>query len=145
MTSQPTRIQRRRTKGWRAPAGAVYVGRGTRWGNPFAVGARYVSRTAFHDAPFPVASDKPLGTVEHPAWSPWPAWTEVVAEVRDRQHAVELFRDHAAYNNDVWDPDEIRTELAGRDLMCWCPLPAAGEPDHCHAAVLLEIANREAP
>lgn len=33
----PQRIQRRRTKGWRMPEGAVYVGRGTKWGNPFRV------------------------------------------------------------------------------------------------------------
>lgn len=31
----PKRIQRRRTKGWRMPAGAVYVGRPTKWGNPY--------------------------------------------------------------------------------------------------------------
>lgn len=30
----PKRIQRRRTKGWRMPRGAVYVGRPTKWGNP---------------------------------------------------------------------------------------------------------------
>lgn len=30
----PTRIQRRRTAGWRMPAHAVYVGRGSKWGNP---------------------------------------------------------------------------------------------------------------
>jgi hypothetical protein len=29
------RIQRKRTKGWRMPEGAVYVGRPSRWGNPF--------------------------------------------------------------------------------------------------------------
>lgn len=29
------RIQRRRVKGWRMPAGAVYVGRPSRWGNPY--------------------------------------------------------------------------------------------------------------
>lgn len=34
MTS-PARIQRRRTKGWRMPEGAVYVGRPGVWGNPF--------------------------------------------------------------------------------------------------------------
>lgn len=34
---RPTRIQRRRTKGWRMPEGAIYVGRGTQWGNPFRV------------------------------------------------------------------------------------------------------------
>src|SRR5690606_1210681 len=33
----PTRIQRRRTRGWRMPSGAVYVGRGSRWGNPYRV------------------------------------------------------------------------------------------------------------
>jgi hypothetical protein len=32
--------------------------------------------------------------------------------------------------------DEIRRDLAGHDLACWCPL------DHpCHADVLLELAN----
>ena len=31
----PKRIQRKRTKGWRMPAGAVYVGRSSKWGNPF--------------------------------------------------------------------------------------------------------------
>lgn len=35
----PKRIQRRRTKGWRMPEGAVYVGRPTKWGNPYKVGA----------------------------------------------------------------------------------------------------------
>ncbi len=36
--SVPKRIQRKRTKGWRMPAGAVYVGRPTKWGNPFRLG-----------------------------------------------------------------------------------------------------------
>ncbi|MGY4543275.1 hypothetical protein ACVWY0_003208 [Arthrobacter sp. UYNi723] len=34
----PERIQRKRTKGWRMPEGAVYVGRGSKWGNPWVVG-----------------------------------------------------------------------------------------------------------
>ena len=37
----PQRIQRRRTKGWRMPEGAVYVGRPSRWGNPYKIGAVY--------------------------------------------------------------------------------------------------------
>lgn len=32
--------------------------------------------------------------------------------------------------------EEIRAELAGHDLACWCPLEHA-----CHADVLLELAN----
>ena len=34
----PQRIQRQRTKGWRMPEGAVYVGRPTKWGNPWRAG-----------------------------------------------------------------------------------------------------------
>jgi len=34
---KPTRIQRKRSAGWRMPAEAVYVGRPTRWGNPFSL------------------------------------------------------------------------------------------------------------
>lgn len=33
--------------------------------------------------------------------------------------------------------------LRGKNLACWCPLPREGEPDMCHAATLLELANRE--
>ncbi len=32
----PVRVQRRRVKGWRMPAGAVYVGRPSKWGNPYS-------------------------------------------------------------------------------------------------------------
>ena len=33
----PERIQRKRSKGWRMPPNTVYVGRPTKWGNPFFV------------------------------------------------------------------------------------------------------------
>lgn len=35
---KPKRIQRKRTKGWRMPANAVYVGRPGMFGNPYRVG-----------------------------------------------------------------------------------------------------------
>jgi hypothetical protein len=34
----PVRIQRKRTKGWRAPTGVVNCTRPGKWGNPFRVG-----------------------------------------------------------------------------------------------------------
>lgn len=37
MADTPKRIQRKRTRGWRMPEGAIYVGRPTKWGNPFKV------------------------------------------------------------------------------------------------------------
>ena len=36
--TRPERIQLRRARGWRLPAGAVVVSRPTPWGNPFKVG-----------------------------------------------------------------------------------------------------------
>jgi len=33
--TKPIRVQRRRTKGWRMPPNTVYVGRPSKWGNPF--------------------------------------------------------------------------------------------------------------
>ena len=38
MADTPKRIQRQRTRGWRMPAGAIYVGRPTKWGNHIKVG-----------------------------------------------------------------------------------------------------------
>lgn len=38
MMKKPARVQRKRTKGWVMPPGSVYVGRPTRWGNPFRAG-----------------------------------------------------------------------------------------------------------
>jgi Domain of unknown function (DUF4326) len=53
--------------------------------------------------------------------------------------ASRLYLEHLASRRDLLE--RAQRELAGRDLACWCPLPAAGEPDLCHAAVLLDVAN----
>ena len=37
----PVRIQRKRTKGWKMPPNTVYVGRPTKWGNPYKIGDPY--------------------------------------------------------------------------------------------------------
>lgn len=37
----PQRIQRKRSRGWHMPEGAVYVGRPTKWGNPYRLGTSY--------------------------------------------------------------------------------------------------------
>jgi hypothetical protein len=44
--SEPKRIQRKRTKGWRMPEGAVYVGRGSKWGNPYTVSGAITAERA---------------------------------------------------------------------------------------------------
>jgi len=39
--TKPQRIQRRRATGWKMPPNTVYVGRPTKWGNPFFVGRHF--------------------------------------------------------------------------------------------------------
>lgn len=36
--SVPYRVQRKRAKDWKMPPNTIYVGRPTKWGNPFIVG-----------------------------------------------------------------------------------------------------------
>jgi hypothetical protein len=62
--------------------------------------------------------------------------------VKDRRHAWQLYKSIASDNEKL--VVAARVELRGKNLACWCPLPASPyEPDECHAAVLLEIANSE--
>lgn len=125
MSGSPQRIQRRRVKGWRLPEGAVIVSRPTKWGNPFRVGA--------------TITDELFTT---PGFEPR---TNGVPKVRsgvveDRAHALDLWW-FWTLARVPFTHAEVRAELGGKDLVCWCPLPAPGEPDVCHAAVLLRIAN----
>lgn len=60
-------------------------------------------------------------------------------KVEDRRHAWRLFQGHAPHNMAL--VVLARSHLRGKCLACWCPLPEPDEPDMCHAAVLLEIAN----
>ena len=59
--------------------------------------------------------------------------------VEDRRHAWSLYRGFAPQNQRLIDA--ARTELRGKNLACWCPLPGPYEDDCCHASVLLRLAN----
>ena len=111
------RVQRRRTRGWRMPENTTVVSRPSRWGNPYALGDPGIP-----DRAAAVATFKRL------------------LELRQRDPALpsaELFPGQGI--PEYPSTDEIRLELRGRNLACWCP---AGEP--CHVDVLLAIANEAA-
>lgn len=42
--TKPRRIKVKRQKGWRLPEGAVFVGRPSKWGNPYRLGKEADSR-----------------------------------------------------------------------------------------------------
>ena len=117
----PQRIQRLRTKGWRMPEGAIYVGRPSKWGNPFKgeVGAATMTRQMLADQ------------FEHWITRPVRWWHDGIARSYSGcPHFLGVpYQDRPTVY-------EIAGDLAGRDLACWCPLD---QP--CHADVLLEIAN----
>lgn len=118
-TKKPKRVQRKRTKGWRMPENAVYVGRGSKFGNPFTMkGCR--------EAGF-IGDDKAIATrcVESfRVWLTTKYW-------RENWSGGESER---ARNNIIENIEELR----GKDLACWCALD---QP--CHADVLLELVNNE--
>jgi hypothetical protein len=112
MTDKPIRIQRKRTKGWRKPPDTVYVGRGSKWGNPFRL---------LNEEGFPLL-DEFISPGNY--WEPMKDWEQA------RTRVVELFRERCT------DTLPNLSELRGKKLACWCPLD---QP--CHADVLLELAN----
>lgn len=122
----PARIQRRRTKGWRKPDNTIVVTRPSRFGNPFTLAMAY-----------------DLG------------YAQPGEPDRARRAVVGAFQEWLRGNRLMWQSEEGDTarqrlldglhELRGKNLACYCPLPAEGEPDYCHAAVLLDLANRPAP
>jgi Domain of unknown function (DUF4326) len=131
----PDRIQLRRTRGWRLPEGAVKVDRSTRWGNPFAPGMRVISPGAYGSLASPYHGCRPVGTHGSGPRS------YVIYRVRDRAEAVALFASYLKADPSGWPPEDIRYSLRGLSLACWCELPAEGEPDICHARILLDLAN----
>ncbi|MBU8833621.1 DUF4326 domain-containing protein [Mycolicibacterium goodii] len=123
-THHPKRIQRKRTKGWRMTEGAIYVGRPSRWGNPFFV-------EPWRRGEFRVLDLRPGFR-----WGQW--WFSSREDAA--AFAVQRYRETmtAAFAESV-------AQLRGRDLACWCSLvDDRGNPVPCHADVLLELANQEA-
>lgn len=107
------------------PEGAVYVGRGSSFGNPFRV---YEHCTG----PGGDWGIEDTGRFNAPAGH---GWKTKEAAVRS---AVAAYR---TIFDEYFPPGStaryiIAESLRGKDLACWCPLSAP-----CHADVLLELAN----
>jgi len=116
------RIQRKCAKGYRIPKTAKYVGRPTKWGNPFKV-------------------VKKIGYLGYLVW---------MIQFKDDYNCGDFFGykykkdaiERAVKEYDSWLSFQIRnkkidlTELKGFDLACFCPLSSP-----CHVDVLLKRVN----
>lgn len=104
----PERVQRQRTKGWRMPPNTVYVGRPTKWGNPF-------TPDQYWDAGYRGDHKTAVGhcIAAHRAWL--------------------LGEHHWAHGQPRTDPPDL-SPLRGKNLACWCPLD---QPCHADALLLI--------
>ena len=109
---QPKRIQRKRTKGWRMPENTVYVGRGSRWGNPYQIGVD--------------------GTAEECVQK----YIKYHLPYTHRGEPVHETKTHDLYISEA-NINDIKISLGGKNLACWC-----NENETCHADFLLEAANK---
>ena len=110
------RVQRRRVAGQPGlPGGAVYVGRPSRWGNPYS-------------------PDNTIAVGD--GWARPAILAECVAK-----YAAALRTGRGPAGVLLPTVAEIRAELAGRTLACWCRADA----ELCHADVLLRVAAGGSP
>lgn len=136
----PSRIQRKRAPGWRTPEcscgcgkPARYVGRPTKWGNPIRITperGRFCTMYRVHGSPL----DRNGG----------PAYCDLDTARHFAAKGFEWDLLNGRYP-DYPSLDEIRAELAGHDLACWCPPRRVHRNGtlgdvNCHADVLLELA-----
>lgn len=119
---KPIRIQRKRVKGWKMPVNCMYVGRPTKWGNPFKLTKD--GWIMYYKA------GKVIG-------NPWCYWSVCgkfslldIVELYEKWLTGEVKRDYLPVPPNV-------AELNGKNLACFCKI---GDP--CHADVLLKLANK---
>lgn len=127
----PVRVKRERKGGWKMPPNTVYVGRGTKWGNPFKVVE--VADNEWH-----------VVCKENDTWN-------VLLKTTNHDEALNFSLKSYQYwlmpythkDGDIEKffqstamLDGIVSELKGKNLACWCSLN-----QKCHADILLRLAN----
>ena len=118
----PKRFQLRRVKGYRKPEGGVVCTRASKWGNPFRVELGRLK------------DGSPLWIVQSPR-----GFVTSRDDVPGASAlAIEYFEDALRSGDPIlgFTLDDVRRELAGKPLGCFCRLDAP-----CHVDVLLRVAN----
>lgn len=118
----PTRIQRRRTKGFRLPPGTICITRPGRYGNPFVVGETY--RAAW------------LARIANVHGLEWQELIKAGVTPKTKEEAVKWFKMHLETILKIWPESAMKDieELArAKHIACWCK-----EGEACHGDVWIE-------
>ena len=129
------RVQRKRLKGWRMPENTVYVGRGSRWGNPFRL-------VKYSDGKWAIKIDSNDDVQANILVTQCHAFYETKeAAAKD---AIKCYSSwllpytHEGTLDDFFVSQTVLEDalhnLQGKNLACWCKLD---EP--CHADYLLSL------
>lgn len=102
----PTRLERKNIKGWKLPENSVYIGPGSKWECRFKLGV----------------DGKNLD--------------DVLLKYLTHIESVNTGTEHVFGDTDNLKLSNIRAELGGKDLVCWCKFGCK-----CHGDILLKIAN----
>lgn len=113
--AMPARISHYPRRDGKLPEGVRYVGRTSRWGNPYTVGSY---------GPLPATVHLPNGNRRHAAR---------LTKLTTREATVAAYRIHAEIHLRK-DPRWLHPLRAAPALACACPPDAA-----CHVDVLLEL------
>ena len=121
----PVRVQRSRAKGFKMPDNTVYVGRGSKFGNPFKIDDGFIIYKP---------ENKPRRLYDKKdQWINWSVSKGFTVE--DCIHLFEKWITHKLFISNLSTVPDL-SELKGKNLACWCPL---NKP--CHADVLLRLSN----
>jgi len=134
----PVRVQRSRQKGFRMPENTVYVGRGSRWGNPFRV-------IQYSDKKWAIktdGSDKCSEILVKHCHAVYDTKSEAVIDAIKCYDYWLLPYTHkegtmSEFYQSMAIMDDAMQNLKGKNLACWCRLD-----ESCHADLLLTLVNR---
>lgn len=145
ITFMPKRIQRKRNAGYNMNKvskelnglDCVYVGRGSRWGNPFKIikysdglwgvesyGRENFSNIIFEHCKTAYNSKKEAAYDAVKCYSMW-----LLSYTHEKGDMLDFLKSNAVIQ-------DIIHNLSGKNLSCWC-----AADDICHADVLLRLAN----
>lgn len=127
----PVRVKRERKGGWKMPPNTVYVGRGSKWGNPFKI--IEVANNEWHvvakenDTWHVLLKTDNQDEALNFSLKSYQYW---LMPYTHKEGDIEKFYQSTAVY------ESIVLELKGKNLACWCPLDKK-----CHADILLRLAN----